>query len=116
MCQFVDQHPQVGFVLGEPTIIDFFFFESCQYAQGLFGQPHRIEKWLDKEESKRKGLKPSIYYVEIMAKYLEFMKSQEWYIKNRQYLESFSILCKMMPPERVQGIRALWMGNPQYVA
>jgi len=43
-CQFIDQRIQQTFILGELTLIDFFFMECCNYLNGFYNHPDRYDK------------------------------------------------------------------------
>lgn len=51
----------------------------------------------------------------IIKKYKMKMKEEPWYLKNQQYLESFSIINGTIPPEKVIGLKKIWVGNPKFV-
>jgi len=37
LCEFIVQVGKRGFILGDPTIVDFYYVESSNYIVGLFG-------------------------------------------------------------------------------
>lgn len=89
MCEYLALQKEPTYIFGEPTIIDFFFMETCYYTKGMFDSPER----LDLEDLHPKSTnemvertKNCVYYLEIMKKYLKKMRSQPWYLKHQKYL------------------------------
>jgi hypothetical protein len=50
-----------------------------------------------------------------MRNYLEFMINQPFYVKNKEYLESYTLKCKNLSSLRLQGLRNLWCMSPKFV-
>lgn len=46
-----------------------------------------------------------------MKKYQKFMKSQLYYVKHKDYLDSYKIVGEQMSEVRVRGLRKLWAGE-----
>ena len=55
--------------------------------------------------------KPNAYYLRVMSRYEKMIKSQPWYVSNQDKLESFSMVCTLMPEDRIKGIKKFWQGN-----
>jgi hypothetical protein len=60
-------------VNGKPSRVDYRSLEELQARNDPCLKNPRIAK-------------PNAYYLGIMKKYSEFMKSQEWYAKNKDFL------------------------------
>lgn len=63
------------FLLGTPTLIDFYFLESSSYMLGMFGGLER-----EGENGKKKG---RVRYLRVMQSFRQFMEGLGYYIKNR---------------------------------
>ena len=85
-CQYIDQKCQATFVLGELTLVDFFFMECSTYFNGFYNHPDRLDKkqlegWCRFRSNPLE--KPNVYYIGVLNSYEKMMKSQSWYLKNK---------------------------------
>lgn len=118
-CQYIDQRSQVSFILGEITLLDFFFMECSNYMLGIYNHPDRVDKKQLEGMcifSARASQKPNVYYLGVIQSYFKMMKNQPWYLKHKDYLESFSMVCKLMHDERKKGLKKIWLGDPKMIA
>jgi|NOAtaT_7_FD_contig_21_2833780_length_311_multi_4_in_0_out_0_2 hypothetical protein len=50
-----------------------------------------------------------------MRAFVKFMTGLPFYEDNRAYLENFSIVCSMFPPQRAKGLRKLWAYDKEFI-
>ena len=85
-CQYIDQRMQTTFILGELTLLDFFFMECSSYLNGFYNHPDRHDKKQLEGYCRFRTHpleKPNIYYIDVLDSYEKMMKSQPFYIKNK---------------------------------
>lgn len=107
-----------AYILGNITILDFFFIESALYMVGFFGSPHRVhsEMLMGWDQERTHILqKPNVYYLKVMRDYLNNMRTEPFYVKNKEYLESFSIRSSFFGPEREQGLKNIWLLDVKFI-
>jgi hypothetical protein len=93
-CDLLLREGKRQFLLGSPTLVDFYFLESTAYMLGIFGG--------------LEGRRPGVRYLRVMHSFHLFMRSQGYYLKNRAYLESFAVVGSRMSPAIVSGISRIW--------
>jgi hypothetical protein len=50
-----------------------------------------------------------------MRGFKQRMMNEPFYLKHKQYLESFSILNAFLSEERSKGIKKMWLGDPLFL-
>lgn len=118
ICQYLDMQESPTYIFGVMTLIDFFFIESCMYSVGICDTPNRLNMKAMEEWDPSEGFynKPNAYYMSVMKKYEAGIRSQPWYLKHKDYLDSFSIISIMLSEQRAKGLKRAWNGNPKCVA
>ena len=121
MRQLSDCFVQLGsakFILGNITVLDFYFVESSNYMLGLYGSlSKQIANKGWKERSAKYGKKiRGIHYLAIMNDYQQKMKKLPYYEYHQKYLESFLVIGSLMSPMRAKGFRRIWAIEMSQVA
>lgn len=57
----------------------------------------------------------SLKYLKLMRKYRAKIMEQQFYQKHSEYLESFSIISKFLSIDKIIGLRAIWLGNVNFI-
>jgi hypothetical protein len=110
LCDFIVHEGERGFVLGNATILDFYFVESSNYMLGLFGGLERSianEHWRGRCEKYGRKVRGASY-LRIMNEYQIMMKSLPYYLEHQKYLESFKVVGSLTSPGRTKGFRRIW--------
>jgi hypothetical protein len=121
ICLYLErQNSEECFVLGSLTILDFLFLESCHYMLGMFHNIDErrrcpINRLRELFSCKPEKLPEELKHLDTMRAYVNFLTKMPFYADNREYLESFSILCASFTPLRVQGLRKIWACNKAFV-
>jgi hypothetical protein len=110
LADFIVREGKGKFVLGNPTIVDFYYFESSNYMLGMFGSLERSvanEDWRGRCEKYGRRVRGG-GYLKIMQEYHLMMKSQPYYLQYGKYLESFKVVGSLTSPGRKEGFRRIW--------
>lgn len=99
-CLYLEQQGKPDtFIFETLTILDFLFLEGCHFMLGLFNNMDikmkcPISNMLLSFFSCGPPEKPAeeLRHLETMRNFINFMYSQPFYAKNRDFLESFSIV------------------------
>ena len=51
-----------------------------------------------------------------MRGFKERMMNEPFYLKNKQFLESYSILSAFVNEERTKGVKKMWVGDPKFIS
>jgi hypothetical protein len=104
LCDYVTQQSPEGYVFGDLTILDFLFLESCIYMLGGFDRVDGVEHETKLHKRRRKSscdssVEPELLLcLRVMRNFLARITAEPFYIRNKKYLESFSILSPLVPP------------------
>lgn len=116
------QQRKDAFILGSVTILDFLFLESCHYMLGMFNNIDQKRRcpitniFCDFFNCKSAEDTPQqLKHLTTMRNYVQFMCSQPFYTNSRDFLQSFSIICKSFKEERVKGIKKMWVYTKSFV-
>jgi hypothetical protein len=115
-------HEGGSFVLGEITLVDFLFIETCHHMMGMFNNLDEkvrchLTKLIKYFAGECSATIEHVEHLETMRNYLGHIESQPFYANNKLALESFSIIsaCPSFTPDRVKGLRNIWLTNPKFV-
>ena len=108
--------------MGDLTLLDFMFMETCQALLGVFNNLDTktccaitcIKEFFS--GGQQNEIKGTLKYLRIMRNYVKLLSCQPFYDQNRDFLESFTMLCCSFSRERKEGMRKLWVMNPNFVA
>ena len=87
-----------SYILGHFTILDIVFYEGCFYAINMFGD--------------MKEVYPEFVKLECFK--IRFEK-EDFFVNNKEKLESYPILCKEFPKEEVEFFRKIWRGEQNFI-
>jgi hypothetical protein len=110
LCDFIIHEGNGQFILGNITILDFYFVESSNYMLGLFGSLDKQianAHWKPKSEKYGKKVRGASY-LKVMKNYHVLMKSLPYYQEHENYLESFCLIGSLMGTGRAKGFRRIW--------
>lgn len=51
----------------------------------------------------------------VMRDFQTRMMKENFYIEHQDFLESFSTLSPLQSPERIEGVKKFWKGNPKLI-
>lgn len=87
-CDLLIKESKREFILGTPTVVDFFFVESSSYMMGMFSCIDKeLAKGVWKSKADQYGKKVrGIRYLRVMQTFQNFMKSQAYYQIYKGYL------------------------------
>lgn len=119
ICLLLEDLNNSGFIYGDISIVDFYFFETCYYYLGFFGKIDEEEEHIEwfSLESQSQNIqaqieKPAnIKYLRTMKKYYNRFKGMPHYVKNKSFLQSFSIQHDGHSTERKIGMKKIWVQN-----
>ena len=87
-----------SYVLNHFTILDIIFYEACFYAINMFEDMHEI------------------YPIFVSLKCFKIRFEQEdFFIKNKDKLNSYCILCSDFPKEELEFFKSIWKGDDTQV-
>lgn len=66
-------------------------------------------------DCKAEEVPEEIKHIQTMRNFVSYMTSLQFYENNKNYLESFSIICSTFHPERVEGLKKIWVYNKLFV-
>ena len=121
LCTLLERRGAQSFLLGDITVVDFMFLETCQAVLGCFNNIDSkdccaitcIKEFFSSDAGDNKK---NYKYLRVMRSYLQLGQCQPFYEQNREHLEGFSMRCVSFTPQRTQGMRKLWVMNPSFVA
>jgi hypothetical protein len=120
LCQKLEEGQNVSFILGELTIVDFYFMESCFYILGIWGTLDRdysrsFESFSNSVACPSAQRTSNKHFLETMRQFFSRMSHLPYYQMHREYLESFPVLHRLMSAEKNAGLRRLWVGDQKYM-
>lgn len=100
--------------------MDFYFMESCFYILGVWGTLDRdysrsFESFYNSVVSTSAHRASNKHFLEIMRQFYSRMKQLPYYRMNKEYLESFPAIHKLMSAEKIGGLRRLWVGEQKFM-
>lgn len=120
LCIKLEEGQNVSFILGELTIVDFYFMESCFYILGVWGSldqnySRSFESFYNSVVCPSAQRTSNKHFLETIRQFYSKMGQLPYYRMNREYLESFPVIHKLMSADKIAGLRRLWVGDQKYM-